>query len=281
MIIERAPLEDELGDVLEKAMRHTACSEAELAARTGVAETRIRDALDYRHDFTGAEVARLAAALGLNEVGLAALAGGRYPQPEIAGLPFCVWPLRTPHGVGVANAYVVAQCSQSHGILFDAGVDHALVRRVWPRNIQKLDAVFITHAETEHIGGLEGLLAAFGPAPVYTPVGSGLPGTQALADGQRVAVAGFQVEAMGTPGHAAAHNCYVVRAPQAPAGTPLLVSGDLLFAGSVGCGYFSVPLLRTGLRRLFHELPEATVVAPGHGPLTTIQNERSLNPFAT
>ena len=280
MVIERAPLEDELGDVLEKAMRHAGCPDTELAARAGLAVARIRDAVDYRHDFTGAEIGRLAAALGLNEVGLAAVAGGLYPLPEIAGLPFCVWPLRTPHGVGVANAYLVADCAQSHALLFDAGVDYALLRRVWPRNITRLDAVFITHAETEHIGGLGELLAACGPAPVYAPAGSGIAGAVALDEGKKIIVAGFEVEAVSTPGHAAAHNCYVVRVPRVPAGAPLLVSGDLLFAGSVGCGYHSVPLLRAGLRRLFTELPATTVVAPGHGPLTTIQNERAYNPFA-
>jgi hydroxyacylglutathione hydrolase len=280
MVIERPPLEDELGDVLEKALRLAGCDAAALAARAGLDVARIRDAMDYRHDFTAAEVGRLAVALGLNEVGLAALAGGRYPLPEIAGLPFCVWPLRMPYGVGVANAYLVADCAQAHGILFDAGADFALLRRVWPKNLRRLDAVFVTHAGTEHVGGLAGLLAEYGPVPVYAPAVAGIAGARALDEGALVEVAGFAVRAWSTPGHAAAHNCYEVRAARVPAGVPLLVSGDLLFAGSAGGCYFSAPLLRVGLARLLAGLPPETVVAPGHGPLTTILNERTFNPFA-
>ena len=74
MVIERAPLEDELGDVLEKAMRLAGLGEAALAARADVDAARLSDALDYRPDFSADELRRLAAALGLNEVGLAALA---------------------------------------------------------------------------------------------------------------------------------------------------------------------------------------------------------------
>ncbi len=280
MVIERAPLEDELGDVLEKALRLAGGDETALAARAGLDLARIRDAMDYRHDFSAAEAGRLAAALGLNEVGLAALAGGHYPLPEIAGLPFCLYPLRMPHGVSVANAYLVADCAQSHGLLFDAGADFAQLRRVWPKNLRRLDAVIITHAETEHVGGLAEALAAFGPAPVYAPAGAVVAGAIALGEGECVQFGGTEVRAISTPGHAAAHNCYVVTVPGVPSAAPLLVSGDLLFAGSVGGCYFSAPLLRAGLRRLFAELPDVTVVAPGHGPLTTIKNERAFNPFA-
>jgi hydroxyacylglutathione hydrolase len=280
MVIERTPLEDELGDVLEKALRLASLGPDALAACAGVDVARVRDALDYRPDFTADEIRRLAAALGLNEVGLAALAAGHYPLPDIAGLPCCLYPLRTPHGVGVANAYLVADCPQAHGLLFDTGADTAALRRVWPARIRKIDAIFLTHAEAEHIGGLPGLRAENPEVSVYAPAGADVPGARPIGEGEVVEVTGFAVRAWSTPGHAAAHNCYEVRATRAPTGMPLLVSGDLLFAGSAGGCYFSAPLLREGLRRLFASLPDETVVAPGHGPLTTLGHERKFNPFA-
>lgn len=85
--------------------------------------------------------------------------------------------------------------------------------------------------------------------------------------------------AYSTPGHAAAHNCYLVRAPAAPDRPGLLVSGDLVFAGSAGGGYFSPRQLRAQLRRILDVLPPETVIAPGHGPLTTVENELKFNPF--
>ncbi len=62
---------------------------------------------------------RRCAVLGLNEVGLCALGVRRYPLPEISALPFCVWPLRMPHGIGFANAYLVSECSVGNAVLFD------------------------------------------------------------------------------------------------------------------------------------------------------------------
>jgi glyoxylase-like metal-dependent hydrolase (beta-lactamase superfamily II) len=116
--------------------------------------------------------------------------------------------------------------------------------------------------------------------PVFGPADTGLAGATVLAEGELVQFGGIEVQALSTPGHAAAHHCYSVRVPRVPGAAPLLVSGDLIFAGSVGGCYFSATLLREALRRLFAELPDNTVIAPGHGPLTTITNERAFNPFA-
>lgn len=278
MVIEHAPLEDELGDVLEKAMRCAGLGEAELGSLAGVQSEKIRDACDYRYDFTQEEMCRLASALRLNEVGLSALASGRYPQPAIGGLPFCLYPLRTPHGIGVANAYLVADCGAKRGVLFDAGADAEALRRVWPGGIRHLDAIFITHPETEHLGGLRDVQNRFGPVPVFGPVGAEIPGAVALAEGTRMKIGMVEVETLATPGHAEAHNCYVVRAASVSGGRSLLVSGDILFAGSIGGAYFCSERLKKHVKRLL-ELPPDTAVAPGHGPLTTVQNERTFNPF--
>jgi glyoxylase-like metal-dependent hydrolase (beta-lactamase superfamily II) len=265
--------------VIEKALRHAGVSESALAERTGVELAKIRDAIDYRYDLSPEEIARLAQALALNQRGLLAVAGGRYPLPDIQGLPFCLYPLRTAHGIGVANAYVVADCSKQTGILFDTGTESEALRRVWPTNIRRLEAVFITHPEAEHVGGLGGLLRDFGRVPVFGPEAMRQEGVVAVGEGTRLQFAGFDVHVLSTPGHAEAHNCYLVRAPAAPTGSPLLVSGDLIFAGSVGGAYFCRQRLALHLQRMLETLPDDTVIAPGHGPLTTIKNERAFNPF--
>ena len=279
MVIEHAPLEDELGDVLEKAMRHAGLNEQSLGVLAGVDAGKIRDAIDYRYDLAVDELKRLARSLALNELGVQSLAAGRYPLPEIAGLPFCLYPLRTPHGIGVANAYIVADCGKNSGVLFDTGSDPVMLRRVWPAAIKRLDGVFITHAETEHTGGLAEVVKQFGPVPVFGPVGAKISGAAALGEGACVTLGGFEIKALATPGHAEAHNCYEVRVTKMKGGVPLLVSGDLFFAGSVGGAYFCSQQLRKHLARLLAALPDETVVAPGHGPLTTIKNERTFNPF--
>ncbi len=280
MVIEPSPLEDELGDVLEKALCQADLTPEALARRADVAEERIRDAIDYRYDFTGEELDRLAAALGLHAPGLRAVADGRYPLPSIQGLPFCLHALRSPHGVGTANAYLVSDCRGGVGVLFDTGPDPVRLRRMWPAGVTKVAAVFLTHAETEHTGGLDEVRRLFGPVPVFGPAGARIPGCTGLADGARMESAGYVIETLATPGHAEAHNAYLVRAPGAAHSTPLLVGGDLIFAGSVGGGYFCGRRLRAQVERVLDQVPPATVLAPGHGPLTTIAHEREHNPFA-
>jgi len=278
VVIERTPLEDELGDVLDKALQLAGLTESALADRARVSVAKIRDAIDYRYELDAEELNRIASILGLNEVGFRAMADGHYPVPEICGLPFCLFPLRMAHGIGVANAYVVADCSKPVGLLFDAGPSPAALRRVWPSRIKELQAIFITHAETEHMAGLTDAKVRGNP-PVFAPPGSRLAGATQVGEGTRLEFAGFSVEVWSSPGHAEAHNSYLVRTNGAPAGTALLVSGDLIFAGSIGGAFFCRDKMKASTRRIFAQLPMDTVVAPGHGPLTTLENERAYNPF--
>jgi hydroxyacylglutathione hydrolase len=273
------PLEDELGDVLEKAMHRAGLTDESLAARTGVRAGRILDAIDYRSDLTTDELRLLAAVLGLNEVGLCALGTGRYPQPEIGVLPFCVWPLRMAHGIGVANAYLVGECGSDRAVLFDSGAGLGALEAVWPRSVRRLDAVFLTHVEPEHAGGLCEVVARFAVQAAFVPRGAEAPCGRPVGEGETKVFGPLEITAYTTPGHAAAHNCYVVRAPAVRTGARLLVSGDLVFAGSAGGGYFSHEQLQTNLRRVLHAVPANTVIAPGHGPLTTVENELRYNPF--
>ncbi len=273
------PLEDELGDVLAKAMSRAGLNDESLAERTGVRAGRILDAIDYRSELTADELRRLAAVLGLNEVGLCALGAGQYPRPEIGALPFCVWPLRMPHGIGVANAYLVGECGGSRAILFDTGAGIAALTAVWPTAVRSLDAVFLTHVEPEHAGGLCDVVARFDAPVALVPQGVKAPCGCGIGDGEKRRFGAIEVTAFATPGHVAAHNCYLVTAPNARGGTALLISGDLVFAGSVGGAYFSHEQLQANLRRMLAAVPPGTVIAPGHGPLTTVENERRYNPF--
>ena len=272
------PLEDELGDVLEKAIARAGLTSEELARRSGVAPGRILDAIDYRPELTLAELQCLAKELDLNEVGLCALGAGAYPIPVIGSLPFCVWPLRIAHGIGVANAYLVGECGRDHALLFDTGPGG--IAAAWPRPIRRLDAVFLTHAEAEHVGGRSEVARQFAPPVTFAPAGSSVEGALPMEDRESRSFGPLRVTAWATPGHAEAHHCYLVEADTPRRGPGLLISGDLLFAGSVGGAYSSPAKLFSNVRRVLEELPPDTVVAPGHGPMTTIGHERRFNPFA-
>ena len=275
---DKPPLEDELGDVLEKAARHAALTVENLAKASGVELARIQDAIDYRPELTQAELGRLARVLGLNEVGLNALAQSAYPEAELTGLPFLVHPLRMPFGVGVANAYVVSTGGDT-AILFDTGASHAELHRAWPARIQEIESVYVTHFEAEHIGGLEVVLQETGLDHFYGPPSGRWAQCRGLGEGETVRYDRISVTAFHTPGHAAEHNCYLIRDITGTKGPDLLISGDLIFAGSLGGGYFCCQRQLTHSRRILELLADDTVIAPGHGPLTTAANERRFNPF--
>lgn len=280
-MLNRVPLEDELGDVLEKAMRRTGLNEELLGERAGVATNSIMDAVNYRSELSGDELCRLAAALGLNEIGLCALGCGRYPLPALSKLPFTVYPLQMKHGIGVANAYVVAEEGSKRGILFDAGPEMKALEKVWPNAIDEIEAVFVTHTEGEHVGGLCEVLERFGLLVAFCPSGAVVKCGTPVNEGDRRTFGALQVTTYNTPGHSPAHNCYLVESLSVTGadGPALLISGDLFFAGSVGCAHFCHDQLAIHLRRMLQTVPPGTVIAPGHGPMTTAQNELRYNPF--
>ena len=277
--ILQIPLEDELGDVLEKAMSCAGLTPEALSERSGVPVSAIMDAVDYRPELGPAECRRIAAVLGLNEVGLCALASGKYPLPDPEGLPFHVWPLRMTHGIGVVNAYIVAEADAEGGLLFDTGPGAAALESAWPPSIRGIDAVFVTHVEAEHAGGLAGVLGRFRAAAAYVPSGAQAAPAVGMGEGETCRSGALEVTAFRTPGHCAMHNCYHVRSTALPTARSLLVSGDLVFAGSAGGPYHCQRQLRAHLRRVLSAVPADTVVAPGHGPMTTAGNELRYNPF--
>ena len=260
-------------------MRRAGLNEEALGRHASVAPSRILDAINYRSELTGSELCRLAAVLRLNEIGLCALGCGRYPLPEAASLPFTVHPLRMRHGIGVANAYLVAEPGASRGVLFDTGPSIESLEAAWPLAIRAVDAVFLSHVEAEHAGGLCEIVARFHVPAAFGPAGAAVPCAEAMGEGQQMRFGGISVTAFSTPGHASAHNCYLVESETRPNSTALLVSGDLFFAGSVGCAHFCQRQLAANLRRMLEAVPATTVIAPGHGPMTTAANELRFNPF--
>jgi glyoxylase-like metal-dependent hydrolase (beta-lactamase superfamily II) len=96
-----------------------------------------------------------------------------------------------------------------------------------------------------------------------------------IADGDVLELAGFSIKVLHTPGHTPGHCCFLTGAEV------VVLSGDLVFAGSIGRSDFpnSDPdAMRESLRR-FLQLDDELQVLPGHGPRTTVGRERASNPF--
>jgi len=195
------------------------------------------------------------------------------------------------------NSYIVrAGSTATRALLIDPG-DEAdrLTQAVQALGVE-IEAILITHCHFDHIGAVAPLARATG-APVYcpeierplladitswTPPGFGpfesYEPEHTLAGGERLSLAGLDIEVLFTPGHSPGHLTYVVRSPTHPA----LLSGDVLFQGSVG--RVDLPggdwaTLERSIENLLEAYPAETVVYPGHMGVTTLGRERDSNPF--
>jgi hydroxyacylglutathione hydrolase len=193
------------------------------------------------------------------------------------------------------NCYILADPVTREAVIIDPGEEVDLFLRRIASEALTLRAVWLTHAHLDHIFGVEPIVSAT-RVPVYLHPADrslydaapeqgawlGLRGTtppapdHELADGDRLAVGGGRLRFLvrGVPGHSPGGVAFI--------GHGLAFVGDALFAGSIGRidlpGGDGGTLLRS-IRDVLLALPDETVVYSGHGPATTIGQERRTNPF--
>jgi hydroxyacylglutathione hydrolase len=186
------------------------------------------------------------------------------------------------------NCYVVrAENGAPEAVVIDPGGDAATLRLELARVGARCAAIFVTHADADHVAGLADLAEGTG-APVYAPPRELMPAERAsgwlavrpytvdteLTGGETLDVAGVTFEVVAIPGHSPDHVAFHADGR--------LFSGDLLFAGSVGrvdlAGGDWEALLESA-RSLTERYPPETAVYPGHGPPTTLGAELQGNPF--
>jgi hydroxyacylglutathione hydrolase len=200
---------------------------------------------------------------------------------------------RHPVGPLQANAYLLVE--GGHGVVVDPGEEPDRLLAALRRLQARLDAVWLTHADVDHVAGLAGLLDA-GDVPVYLhPAEVPLlqraadqaaawgwvvrpppTKTEPLADGQELELAGVRARCLFTPGHTPGHTAFYLPAER------LVLTGDALFRGSIGRTdrpFGDAELLLRSIRERLLTLPAETRALPGHGPETTIGSERRTNPF--
>jgi hydroxyacylglutathione hydrolase len=263
----KIPLEDSFNDILGKACRGLSISDAEIARQTGLPAETVSAVKAGQFDETA--VRKMAAVLGLGADALVAL--GRkewFPQDSepIEGLA-C---FNTPYEDMTVNSYVVWDPKTKEAAAFDTGADCSGMLAL----PVKIGQIFITHTHGDHIIELARLKEATG-APAYVSDREPVDGAEPFADGRAFPIGRLKVETRRTSGHARGGISYFITG----LAKPLVIAGDAIFAGSMGGGMVSyAEALETGRAGLM-TLPEETVVCPGHGPLTTIGEEKHHNPF--
>ena len=200
-----------------------------------------------------------------------------------------------PVGPLQCNCSIIGDEGTHEGIVIDPGDDIADVLALIQKHNLQIKQIVITHAHIDHVGGAMKLRAATG-APIllnqndYTLlkmldiqaawIGMPAPGKveidHSLAEQDKIQAGPIVANILQTPGHTEGSICLYFPTQQK------LIAGDTLFAGSIGRTDLpggSFDKIISSLHEKVLALPDETIVVPGHGPLTTIGEEREHNPF--
>lgn len=266
------PLEDNFTDVLSKAKRGLRLSNSELARRAGVAETDLSSA------FSGLVneivLRKLAAGLGLGSDPLIALARQAWRPNDPGSIPGLDC-FTAPHGETSVNAFLVTDPSSKQAVVFDTSMDARPMVQFATDHRLKIVLILLTHAHIDHVADLDQLKAKTG-AMAWASEREPVSGASAFPDGRQFDVGALRISTRRTSGHARGGVTYVVEGLS----RRIALVGDAIFAGSMGGGLVDYQeALRTNGTEIM-SLPDDSVICPGHGPLTTVGEERAHNPFA-
>jgi glyoxylase-like metal-dependent hydrolase (beta-lactamase superfamily II) len=264
-------LEDNFTDILRKAQRGLRLSHAQLSAHAGVSPGDLDWVLEGQ--FEEKTLRKLAPVLHLGADALVTIAGGKW-WPQNLGALDGLAVFESLFGEVKVNSFLVWDTAARAAVAFDTGTDcDELLGELTGRGLT-LHSIFITHAHGDHVYELARLKAVTG-ATAFVSEREPLDGAESFAAGKLFSVGRLQIETRSTTGHSRGGTTYVVTG----LARRLAVVGDAMFAGSVGGGLVSYDdALRTNREQIL-SLPDDTVICPGHGPLTTVGEQKKFNPF--
>lgn len=265
------PLEDNVGDIVGKAQRGLRISDSELAERARVSSQKIRAMREG--DFDELVLLRIAGVLGLAGRPLYELAKGEW-RPQKMDEQDGVAQFNTHYHDMAVNAYLAWDPSSRAAAAFDTGADCGEMIRFANRHNLDVQLILLTHAHADHVADLPRLREETG-ADVFTPAREPVPGAEPIKEGKRFRLGNLKIDTRLTWGHSQGGVTYVVTGLD----RQIVIVGDSLFAGSMGGGNVSYQdALRNNLEKIL-TLPDETIICPGHGPMTTVGEEKVHNPF--
>ena len=267
------PLEDQAQDIIGKARRGLKMSASQFAQKAGLSLEQL-ERLQGGH-FNASDARILAKALALDAESLVGIGLNTW-RPEAGPLPATFAPFNSSFEDMTVNAYLVWEHPGGSAIAFDTGGNCAAMLKTLRTHQLTLESVFLTHTHYDHLAALDELLAEAPGAKVYVSEHEKLARATGIHDGQQFESGGLRITARLTPGHSAGGLTYVIDGLE----RQIAIVGDALFAGSMGgVGPESYAgALRANEANIL-SLPDATLICPVHGPLTTVAEEKGHNPF--
>jgi len=264
------PLEDNFEDILGKAARGKQLGSKQLSELAGIGQAEVEALLGGSFEEHGARA--VASVLDLEPERLVAIGNKEYlPAPvTLPGLAM----FNTPFEDMTVNSYVVWDPESKEAAAFDSGSDCSEMLAFIDAEGLKVGKIFVTHNHGDHIYDIDRLIEKTG-AGATGPEGEPVEGVEPFKPGAKFTIGKLEVETRLTWGHSRAGVTFVI----AGLDRPVAIVGDAIFAGSMGGGAISYEdALKTNRQEIL-SLPDNTVVCPGHGPLTSIGEEKRHNPF--
>jgi glyoxylase-like metal-dependent hydrolase (beta-lactamase superfamily II) len=265
------PLEDNFSDIIGKAQRGLRLSDTELAEKARVSSQKVRQLRDG--EFDELALLRVAGVLGLSGRALCDLATEGWRPPEIGEIDGLAQFSTRYHDMAV-NAYLVWDAESRAAAAFDTGADCRGILRFATKEKLSIKMILLTHAHSDHVADLPRLREETGAA-VYVSKREPVPGAEPIEEGRRFHLGKLDIDTRLTWGHSRGGTTYVIGG----LARPVAIVGDSLFAGSMGGGSVSYEdAMRNNLEKIL-TLPDETIICPGHGPMTTVGEEKVHNPF--
>jgi hydroxyacylglutathione hydrolase len=269
--VNKIPLEDNFNDVLGKAQRGLQLSDEQLAQKAGVCVSDLTRAKEGQFD--EAIIRKLAPVLNLKVDALAALGKKSwYPKDpgEVPGLAS----FTTPYGDMTVNSYLIWDPKTSQGAAFDTGADCSEMAKFAAGKGIKIQMILLTHTHPDHIADLARLKSVTQAAAFVCKL-EAIDGAETFEVSRKFTVGPLKIDTRQTSGHSRGGVTYVI------AGLLICIAvvGDSMFASSMGGGGVSYSDALRNNREQILTLPDDTILCPGHGPLTTVVEEKQHNPF--
>ena len=270
-------LEDHLGDVLSKARKSAGIAEEAAAQAAGLSVADYTALEDSGKASKAPNYEALGKLLQLNGSKLQKLAQGWLPAKADTSTWREIRQITSDAKGMKVHCYLIWDEVTREAAIFDTGTDANAIFQILEAEQLNLKYIFITHSHWDHIEVLGAIREKYPKARTRCNIKSS-PVDQRNRVSECVQLGSLRINNRETPGHCEDGVTYIIG--NWPEDAPYVaIVGDAIFAGSMGGARELLDLAKQKVREQILSLPDDTLLCPGHGPLTTVAQEKAHNPF--